>query len=147
MQIERSRRTGEHFGVLLLDGVSFKLINDTHGHHVGDLVLQRIAERTQATIRKADTVARLGGDEFAVILAGVTHDHVQRVAAKIVEAIEQPMADRCLPEEIVPRVTIGIAVFPDHGADLDQLLRAADQAMYRAKQRQESWAVHQPASG
>lgn len=138
--IRRSGRTEEVFAVLLLDGVAFKQINDTYGHHVGDLVLQKIATRTQEVLRETDTVARMGGDEFAVILAGLNPEAVPKVTEKIINAVEQPVSvDR--GDNVTPRLSIGIAVFPQDGRDLDQLLRRADEAMYQAKRQEKSWTV------
>ncbi|MGC4003698.1 MAG: diguanylate cyclase [Pirellulales bacterium] len=123
---------GGNIAVLYMDNDRFKEINDRYGHAVGDLLLIEVAARIRAQLREGDTVARLGGDEFAVLLAPVHHPQdALRIADKINAAVEQPLAER--HERIVPSVSIGIALYPQHGHTADQLLRAADRAMYEAK--------------
>jgi len=120
------------FGVLNLDMDGLKPINDHYGHRAGDAALREIAQRIRIASREADTVARLGGDEFGVILPRLSDAdgalaHAQRVARQI----EQPFAfeDRSIPLG----ASIGVAVFPHDGTELDSLLEHADQAMYRTK--------------
>ncbi|GEM_PF-1593815 len=119
-------------GVLLLDMNEFKMVNDSYGHPVGDLLLQQVALRLQETLRESDTVARLGGDEFAVILPHITSvdDAVgvaERIGAQFVEAFHFDDVS------VRSSVSIGIATAPEHGRDSDGLLRQADIAMYVAK--------------
>ena len=113
-----------------LDG--FKDINDTLGHHVGDVVLTRIGTRLTEVVRQIDTVARLGGDEFALVLSDVEPGEAERVAVKLRAAIEEPMEIDEVGLGV--RASVGIALVPDHGIDTSTLLRCADVAMYRAKQ-------------
>lgn len=128
----QARHGGKRLGVLYLDNDRFKDVNDRFGHAAGDALLIEVARRIRSAIRDADLVARLGGDEFAVLLEAVrdTEDAV-RVARKILDAMAEPvdLGTAC----VLPGVSIGIALFPDHADDGEQLLRAADHAMYQAK--------------
>jgi diguanylate cyclase (GGDEF)-like protein/PAS domain S-box-containing protein len=131
--IERARRHGRHFAVLLLDLDRFKQINDTLGHAVGDEVLQAVAEALRASVRATDTPARLGGDEFVVLLDDLAHpDQALQVADKILARLGQGVTAGRQHLAVTP--SIGIALWPEHGASLEALLEAADAAMYRAKQ-------------
>jgi len=117
--------------LLFLDLDGFKLINDTLGHAVGDQLLRHVGERLKNVLRSSDTVARLGGDEF-VILAGSTNpDYAAQLAQKILEQLRLPILVG--GQSISISGSLGIAVFPDNGADTQQLMRAADMAMYTAK--------------
>jgi len=130
--LTRAARDGKPLALLLVDLDHFKTVNDTAGHAVGDLVLQRVATRLRTTVRGADAVVRLGGEEFVVLL----HDCNAEGAATAAEALRVAVRDVALPEDCgLDRLTasIGVAVYPDHGLDLDQLLSAADRAMYSAK--------------
>jgi len=134
-QVERElRRTkrGEQFALLYIDIDEFKGINDSLGHHVGDELLKVVAARLKNCIRETDLVARLGGDEFAVIQAnaGDVADVVEFVT-RIHEAIRQPY--QCLGHQLSTDASIGIALAPRDGTDLDQLIKNADLAMYGAK--------------
>ena len=127
-----ARRRDESVCLLLLDLDRFKLINDCHGHAAGDFVLREIGTRLRIQLREADTVARLGGDEFAVILqTGATLEGAEITALKIIRAVELPMMVE--GQRVDVGVSIGIAAFPEHGTDADELLHSADAAMYRAK--------------
>jgi diguanylate cyclase (GGDEF)-like protein/PAS domain S-box-containing protein len=130
--IDRAQRSQSKLAVLFLDLDQFKHINDSLGHNVGDKLLSQTAELLKRQLRRDDTVARIGGDEFTFLLEEVPHaDSVILVVEKILRAFEQEFM---LAEHRL-RVTasLGIAIFPDDGADLDTLLRNADSAMYRAK--------------
>lgn len=119
--------------VLFLDSDRFKNINDTYGHAAGDAVLVAVATRVRAQLRENDVVARFGGDEFAILLAPLYHvEDAQRIADKIIASMQEPVE---LPGHIsiVTSLSIGIAVYPEHGATPDLLLCAADAAMYQAK--------------
>jgi diguanylate cyclase (GGDEF)-like protein/PAS domain S-box-containing protein len=131
--IERARRHGRHFAVLLLDLDRFKQINDTLGHAVGDEVLKAVAMALRACVRATDTPARLGGDEFVVLLDDLAHpDQALQVADKILARLGQGVTAGGRHLAVTP--SIGIALWPEHGASLEALLEAADAAMYRAKQ-------------
>ena len=127
-----ARRNGQHVGVMLVDLDRFKVINDTKGHRVGDVVLQEVARRLRTTIRQADTVARQGGDEFVVVLPELRRmSDASQVAAKILSALSRPIAVD--GEKFQINASIGIALFPTDGGDPDSLLKQADMAMYKAK--------------
>ena len=126
-------KTRDKAAVLFLDSDRFKGINDAYGHAAGDAVLVAVATRIRAQLREDDVVARLGGDEFAILLTPLhTIEDAQRIAEKIIasmlEAIELPGQ-----VSVVTSLSIGIAVYPEHGASAQELLCAADSAMYQAK--------------
>ncbi|HVR43286.1 MAG TPA: EAL domain-containing protein [Thermoanaerobaculia bacterium] len=141
--IRAARRSGSQVALLLLDLDGFKEVNDTLGHHSGDIVLQQVAIRLRDQIRESDTVARLGGDEFAFVLPGVRDAAaVPRVARKILDSLHVPFVvedQRC---EI--GASIGVALYPDHGLDTETLMRRADAAMYHAKRRGSQYALYAP---
>lgn len=113
-----------------LDG--FKQVNDTLGHHAGDLLLMGVAERLSLCVRESDTVSRLGGDEFTVILSGMhKHEDVVGVAQKIIQAISDPFYLEGREARI--GISIGIARYTEEASSEDALVKQADQAMYRAK--------------
>jgi diguanylate cyclase (GGDEF)-like protein/PAS domain S-box-containing protein len=137
-------RQGVTAALLLLDLDRFKEVNDTLGHHHGDLLLQQVAERLHGSLRGSDTVARLGGDEFAVLLpqiAGVQEAKV--VADKLSAAIEAPFAVDGLSLDV--DVSIGVAVYPDHASDPNELLQRADVAMYAAKATHSPYTIYDPS--
>lgn len=124
-------RLRQHVGVLLLDLDDFKQLNDRHGHSFGDLVLQRVARVLAATVRGSDTVCRLGGDEFVVVAPTVTRQAVGELVRKVGEALGQPF---CVEgKTITILASVGASVFPDDGQDEADLLRQADESMYRIK--------------
>lgn len=125
-------RRQEKAAVICLDLDRFKQINDTYGHHVGDDCLKHLAELLRSRLRAIDTVARSGGEEFAVVLGGLTQAaDAGHVAQTLVEAIRQPFEMDGYSLELA--ASLGIAIYPDDGTDSDSLWRAADAAMYRAK--------------
>lgn len=126
-------KINERVAVLFLDSDRFKDINDNFGHAAGDAVLVAVAERVRAQLREDDLVARLGGDEFAILLAPLHKvEDAQRIADKIIASMDVPIP---LPgnTQVLTSLSIGIAVYPDHGATPGTLLNAADAAMYQAK--------------
>ena len=136
-----AERHGRRFSVMLMDLDRFKEINDTLGHHAGDLLLQELAQRLRRTVRAVDTVARLGGDEFAV-LSPETGDIASAIglAERIQQAIQAPL--RLDGHNLDVEASIGIALFPDHGDSADKLMKNADFAMYAAKQRGSSYEIY-----
>ncbi|MHB2245948.1 diguanylate cyclase domain-containing protein [Pseudomonas fitomaticsae] len=131
--LRSAHKLNERVAVLFLDSDRFKDINDNFGHAAGDAVLVAVANRVRAQLREEDLVARLGGDEFAVLLTPLhkTED-AERIADKILASMDTPIA---LPGDssVVTSLSIGIAVYPDHGVTPGTLLDAADAAMYQAK--------------
>lgn len=130
--VARSRRDGGLVALMFLDVDNFKDVNDGFGHATGDVVLRQIAQRLGGSVRESDTVARLGGDEFTVILEGGHRvEDAGRVATKILTAVTAPY--QVGDQELHITASIGIAMYPVDGEDADELLRAADIAMYSAK--------------
>lgn len=132
--IAKARRHKETVAVLFLDLDRFKQINDTYGHGVGDKVLQAAAKRIKSCVREMDSVARLGGDEFTVILESLKQP---QGAAMIAHKINQAMRPAIVSDgkELFISTSIGIALYPDNGDSIEQLLQCADEAMYRVKQQ------------
>ncbi|WP_339492825.1 MULTISPECIES: diguanylate cyclase domain-containing protein [unclassified Pseudomonas] len=131
--LRNASKLNEQVAVLYLDSDRFKGINDNFGHAAGDAVLTAVATRVRAQLREDDLVARLGGDEFAVLLAPLHKaEDAERIAEKIIASMEMPIQ---LPgnASVLTSLSIGIAVYPDHGATPGTLLHAADAAMYQAK--------------
>jgi diguanylate cyclase (GGDEF)-like protein len=130
--IIRLDRRKEAFALFLLDLDHFKFVNDTHGHPVGDALLQKVAERLKGAVREIDSVARLGGDEFAIVLTDIQKpEQAAGLAERIVRELSTPFV---LPTcELHIGVSIGIAYAPVDGSDFDTLIRHADLALYRAK--------------
>jgi diguanylate cyclase (GGDEF)-like protein len=127
-----SARFGERGAVLFIDLNRFKPINDLYGHHVGDQALQEIALRLQACTRKEDLVSRLGGDEFVVVLPRIeSSQDPLTVAQHILDAMAIPILSGALRLDV--SASIGISLFPEHGNELEPLIRCADLAMYSAK--------------
>lgn len=134
--IERAGRHDSHCALLYIDIDGFKPVNDEHGHAVGDVLLQQIAQRLLENVRRSDTVARLGGDEFAVILEEISDgDEALRMGRVLCEALGTPFSLGRADEAIEVRVggSIGAALYPLHGRERESLITAADAAMYRAK--------------
>ena len=127
-------RHGSRLAVLFLDLDQFKIINDSLGHHIGDEVLVSVARRLRRCLRAQDTLARLGGDEFAVLLPEGPDDRgLELVTDKLLASL---IGHEVIHgHELTVNASIGMAVFPDDGADVERLLRSADAAMYRAKDR------------
>jgi diguanylate cyclase (GGDEF)-like protein len=125
-------QSGEQLAVLYLDIDEFKSINDSLGHMVGDELLKAIAAALSSCIKGHGFVARLGGDEFAIVQSAISGpEEVTELVTRIYEAIRRPY--ECLGHQLVADTSIGIALAPEHGADLDQILKNADLAMYSAK--------------
>lgn len=132
LAIAWSQRTLDPIGVMFVDLDGFKGINDTFGHDAGDFLLREIANRLKGQLRLEDTVARMGGDEFVVVLARQASEiETQRIALRIIEAVSHEVTFGS--HRLQVGVSIGIAVYPMHGRDVDSLLSAADKAMYSVK--------------
>ncbi|MEW5882530.1 MAG: EAL domain-containing protein [Pseudomonadota bacterium] len=169
VSLERARGNGTHVAVLFIDIDRFKQINDTLGHQVGDQLLREVARRLHLAVRENDTVARaaapagaptadlasshdtahsvarLGGDEFTVLLTDLADAGVvERVAARLLESLRWPIA--CGGHEVFVTASIGVALYPQHGDDVETLLRKADIAMYAVKDAGRSgWQIFDDA--
>ena len=130
----RSKRMNQQIGLMLLDLDRFKAVNDTFGHDMGDELLKSVAERLKACVREVDTVARMGGDEFTIILEGTSSEqNILMVAKRIAESIATPFELK--GHQISIGISIGITIYPHDDHPVDELLKHADVAMYRAKQQ------------
>jgi len=122
----------EKFALMYVDLDNFKYVNDTFGHHLGDLLLARIGERMRISLRQADYVARLGGDEFVIIMSDFTsNSQISEVANKLLTAMQAPFTVE--GREVFISASIGISIYPTNGKDSETLKRHADAAMYLAK--------------
>ncbi len=140
--LEQARNDDGTAAVLVLDLDRFKEVNDTLGHKVGDLLLQRIARRLEKPLRPEDTIARIGGDEFAVLLPQGGAEAAQAMARLLVAALKKPLQLEGLALQV--DVAIGIALYPEHGTDAATLLQHGDVAMYVAKRGRTSIAYYDP---
>ena len=132
--ISYSTRTGQLCAGIFIDLNKFKPINDTHGHAVGDLVLQAVAARLKQAVREADTLSRLGGDEFFVLAQDIhTRELAEQLAHKLQQQIEMPLTLRGLPSITDLSASMGICLFPYKGCSAIDIVRRADHAMYEAK--------------
>ena len=130
--VTAAKRKNKHHAVLFIDLDRFKNVNDSLGHSTGDELLVEVAQRLVRGTRPEDTVARLGGDEFAIMLEDINNVRVAvTVAEKILKLLREPLA--IAGYELVTTPSIGIALYPDNGRTVEELLRNADTAMYRAK--------------
>jgi diguanylate cyclase (GGDEF)-like protein/PAS domain S-box-containing protein len=127
-----ARRHGRRMAFLFIDLDHFKRINDQHGHEAGDFILKAVARRLRASVRESDIVCRLGGDEFVILLPEMEGiDALRPLAEKLLQRIEEPCDYK--GRQLAVSACVGIAVYPDHGENVDTLIRRADEAMYFAK--------------
>ena len=140
--VARARRSGRHVALLMVDMDGFKLVNDLHGHSVGDQMLEMVAERLTRCVRETDTVARFGGDEFVILLEGLIDlGDALGVADKLIASINDPF--ELTAGRMRVGVSVGIAYFPKDAPDAEHLLRRADMAMYSAKKSgRNRWQVY-----
>jgi diguanylate cyclase (GGDEF)-like protein/PAS domain S-box-containing protein len=131
--LAHARRTRTPVAVMFLDLDSFKLVNDTLGHSLGDELLKVVATRLKGVLREEDTIARMGGDEFTVLVANITStDDAPVIAQKLLDTVAQPA--RVEGHELFVTTSLGIALYPNDGDSAESLLKNADNAMYRAKE-------------
>jgi len=130
---ERTERApGEPFALFYMDLDGFKPVNDMYGHHIGDELLRAVAERLQSVVREEDAIARIGGDEFVVLASGGDAKSAQELGNRMVEAVEQ-RPYKVTGDMIDIGISAGVAIYPQHGGDLGNLLAEADAALYQAK--------------
>ncbi|MBN2816361.1 MAG: EAL domain-containing protein [Campylobacterales bacterium] len=130
--IETALESDHNVGVLFLDLDGFKEINDTYGHRVGDILLQKITQKLRDGVSREDIVARLGGDEFTIIANKVTQNSLEGIAKRIITEIQKPIKVEDI--ELFVTFSIGLSLYPNDGDNPDLLLKYADTAMYRAKE-------------
>ena len=141
--IRQTDREHSPAALMLLDLDRFKEVNDTLGHHYGDQLLVQVGERLRGSLREVDTVARLGGDEFAVLLPRIqTAEGAVAVAGKLQAAFDEPFTVDDLALEV--EASIGVAIYPEHGNNPDELLQRADIAMYVAKDTHAGFVLFDP---
>lgn len=143
--LERARRSGSQAALLVLDLDRFKHVNDTMGHHIGDLLLQQVGRTFSSRVRRSDTVARTGGDEFSVILEGpTTFGEAVLVGRSLQELLKTPLLLE--NRSVLIGASFGVAVFPDDAQDMEQLCIIADTRMYENKRTAEVSVVDQAPS-
>jgi len=130
--LNMAERNGDNLAVMFLDLDHFKTINDTLGHRIGDLLLKEVALRLKSAVRDIDTLARLGGDEFVLILPATDVAGAAHVAQKLLAVVAAPC--HIEQQELVATPSIGIAMYPNDGTDIETLSKNADAAMYRVKE-------------
>jgi len=130
--ISLAQRSGEPLAVMFIDLDHFKDINDTLGHSIGDQILMEVAKRLKAVLREEDSLSRQGGDEYIVLLPRSDADSAALVASKLIEAVTRPC--HIEQHELIVTPSIGIAIYPHDGSNMETLSKNADTAMYRAKQ-------------
>ncbi len=142
-----AKRHGTQCALLFVDLDNFKQFNDAKGHAFGDKVLQLVAARMLSVVREVDSVCRHGGDEFVIVLAELGEPaDAEKVAAKVTSAIAEEAELDGQPVQVT--ASVGIAIYPDHGADFDSLMSRADVAMYESKRRRPGGiAFHDPGAG
>jgi diguanylate cyclase (GGDEF)-like protein/PAS domain S-box-containing protein len=132
VSLAAAQRNEARLALMFIDLDKFKPVNDTYGHGIGDLLLKEVALRIQECLRESDTAARVGGDEFVVLLPAVENEHDARlVGGKILDALNRPFLIG--GHRLRIGGSIGVSIFPDHGAEERHLVKSADTAMYHAK--------------
>ncbi|MEL1134504.1 GGDEF domain-containing protein [Desulfitobacterium sp. THU1] len=134
-----AKRTNENFAVIFLDLDDFKKVNDTLGHDQGDLLLKEIANKLTETLREEDTVSRYGGDEFLVLAQNISAEAIEELPRRIIESLERPFDLE--GQSIYITASLGVSVYPVDGETVDQLIKSADIAMYKAKKNGKSQYV------
>lgn len=144
--IAEAERRGSALGLLFFDLDEFKQINDTYGHRAGDAILIRVAGEVNAQVRRNEIFSRLGGDEFAILVPDVVEDELHVVAERMVHSISQ-IPFHFEGQNLRLTTSLGIAMFPDHAGNGEELVTRADMAMYLAKEAgKNSWRVYRPDS-
>jgi diguanylate cyclase (GGDEF)-like protein len=138
-----AQRVHKKLGVIFLDLDRFKEVNDTLGHDAGDRLLYTVGNRLMELLRKTDTVARIGGDEFLLLLPNIERvKDVIHISQTVLDGLREPfIVDG---HEVSISASIGIAIYPDDGTDVDTLVSRADKAMYEVKQRGNDTCVYLP---
>lgn len=135
-----AKRENKRVSLFFIDLKDFKQVNDQYGHVFGDQVLEIIASRIEKSVRSSDVVARFGGDEFVVLAYNCTRHDSTNLAEKMAQSIEEPVEYE--GRTISVGVNIGIAVYPEDGQDIDELIKLADIAMYNAKMKNQNYSLN-----
>jgi len=131
-ELKRAQRHNANLALLFLDLDGFKAVNDTYGHGAGDQLLREVSQRIRNSVRDIDVVARLGGDEFTILLTDISHSsEALFVAKKIIYSLNKEFLIK--RKAVFIGASIGISIYPDHGTDIDELIRNADNMMYNVK--------------
>jgi diguanylate cyclase (GGDEF)-like protein len=136
-----ARRSREPFALLFMDLDRFKDVNDTLGHHVGDLLLKQVAARLREKLRASDTIARMGGDEFAILLPTVNGKHADMAARMLLQTLRAPFLIE--EQSLTIGASIGVVLYPEHGVEANVLMQRADVAMYAAKAAGSGYAFYE----
>ncbi|MDG2502750.1 MAG: EAL domain-containing protein [Porticoccaceae bacterium] len=140
--VSHAAAENEKFANLFLDLDRFKMINDTMGHDAGDLLLKAVSDRIRNCVREQDFIARLGGDEFTIVLEKIQGaDTAAKVAAKICHSLSQPFV--FMQKKMFVTTSIGISIFPDNGSDVSSLIKHADSAMFKAKEKRNDFCFYE----
>ena len=140
--VEQAAMEGSKFAILFLDLDRFKMINDTMGHDVGDLLLKAVADRIRNCVRDQDFIARLGGDEFTLVVENIADAQTAaKVAEKICHSLNQPFV--FMRKKMFVTTSIGISIFPDNGGDVTDLIKHADSAMFKAKEKRNDYCFYE----
>ena len=132
--LRQARRSEEKIAILYIDIDEFKLINDKFGHAAGDTLLRELSKRFERCIRDSDTVSRVGGDEFTILMLKIgCYEDVSIVVERLFESNLSPV--KINNQNIIPKISVGISIFPNDGENIEILLKNADAAMYRAKEK------------
>jgi len=132
LTIEMARRGKKMAAVLFVDLDGFKAVNDTYGHDAGDAVLKEIARRLSSCVRETDTIARIGGDEFLGVLSELqAPENAVEIAEKILQSVSEDIFFDGI--KMTVGASIGIAIYPTHGEDMESLIKQSDKAMYNIK--------------
>lgn len=134
LAIERARRNGTNLAVMFVDLDRFKNINDTLGHHIGDLLLTLLGKRLESALRKSDVIARIGGDEFTILLDNIDVEAIDILAHKVLHIVSRPAELETHTLEMV--ASVGIAIYPQHGSSVMELMQKADMALHECKSQQ-----------
>jgi diguanylate cyclase (GGDEF)-like protein/PAS domain S-box-containing protein len=132
--IAHAQRSNSMVAIMSMDMDNFKHINDEFGHGVGDEVLKEVGQRAMTAFRTSDTVSRIGGDEFIVVLTEFpSQDILERTVARVMDSVRRPL--KCGDQILTPSFSLGIALYPTNGKEVDDLLLKSDRALYQAKKR------------